>query len=223
MGNCCYNRFTEHDANLSIDNNINNSEIKITPKGEIYYINNNSSNNESMSYNEEELGEDISIYDKIDYILFNKLELRRHNEYREKHHVPKLKLNKELISIAQNYAKTCAEKKSFKYSDRYNRMMNAHPQEWVGESIYYCENFNGPKYKTGQMTDEWYSQINYYDFKTGRPKDNEKVSHFTQIVWKDTREVGFGIAFNGNKCYTVANYYPGGNYNNGELRNVYPI
>ena len=64
-------------------------------------------------------------------------------------------------------------------------------------------------------------EIHDYNFKTGKPKKSgDVVGHFTQLVWKDSKEVGFGIAFNGNVCFGVANYYPGGNFNNLELEQV---
>ena len=38
----------------------------------------------------------------------------------------------------------------------------------------------------------------------------------------NTKEVGFGLAFNGSSCHVVANYYPGGNFNRQEKNNVFP-
>ena len=40
------------------------------------------------------------------------------------------------------------------------------------------------------------------------------VGHFTQVVWKDSRRLGVGIAFgnSGRTAIIVANYYPRGNY-----------
>lgn len=40
------------------------------------------------------------------------------------------------------------------------------------------------------------------------------TGHFTQVVWKNTKNLGVGVAFanNGNKAIVVANYFPPGNY-----------
>lgn len=40
-----------------------------------------------------------------------------------------------------------------------------------------------------------------------------KTGHFTQLVWKNTRRFGAGIAYNRDrtKAYVVAQYAPSGN------------
>ena len=44
------------------------------------------------------------------------------------------------------------------------------------------------------MTISWYDEIGKYNF--------------TQVVWKDSKEVGFGFALSDNGvCYGVTNYY----------------
>ena len=72
-----------------------------------------------------------------------------------------------------------------------------------------------------QMTDQWYEEASSYDydqdFQSGK-------GHFAQIVWKNTREVGFGRAQSKDgKFYAVANYFPAGNYINHFRENVFPF
>ena len=69
------------------------------------------------------------------------------------------------------------------------------------------------------MSKSWYDEIKDYDFTTGQSKGGV-IGHFTQLVWKVSKEVGFGIAMDNENVYTVANYYPGGNFNNLYLENV---
>ena len=59
------------------------------------------------------------------------------------------------------------------------------------------------------MSKSWYEEIKDYNYEIGKVTDEN--GHFTQLIWKDSREVGFGVAFNGNSVYTVANYFPCGN------------
>uniref|UniRef100_A0A3Q2E0C0 SCP domain-containing protein n=1 Tax=Cyprinodon variegatus TaxID=28743 RepID=A0A3Q2E0C0_CYPVA len=47
---------------------------------------------------------------------------------------------------------------------------------------------------------------------------------FTQLVWKDSKEVGVGMASSGKKAFIVGRYRPGGNLSGEEhfRRNVLP-
>jgi hypothetical protein len=67
---------------------------------------------------------------------------------------------------------------------------------------------------------QWYNEIKFYDFA----RDYQKgTGHFTQLVWKSTKEVGFGIARDlGGYFYAVANYYPAGNVITRFQKNVFP-
>ena len=149
---------------------------------------------------------------------FLEQELAETNRLRKLHGANPLKLNKDLVEMAQKYAEELAAENKFKHSE--NRNLKGHEGEWVGENIYMCSNSMGAQYSTGSMTRSWYDEIKDYDFNTGKSKNGGVVGHFTQVVWKDTKEVGFGIGFNGGNLVGVGNYYPGGNFNNAELQNV---
>ena len=65
--------------------------------------------------------------------------------------------------------------------------------------------------------------IKDYNFKT--PGFKNGTGHFTQVVWADSKEVGFGFAKTKDGAYMgVANYYPFGNLNTKEAfqKNVKP-
>lgn len=38
-----------------------------------------------------------------------------------------------------------------------------------------------------------------------------EAGHFTQMVWKGTKEIGVGKAFSKDGVYVVVHYHPGGN------------
>jgi hypothetical protein len=71
-------------------------------------------------------------------------------------------------------------------------------------------------------TQSWYDEIKYYSFSN--PGFSMQTGHFTQVVWKGSKQLGVGIAFanNGNKAIVVANYSPPGNYLGQFPNNVYP-
>ena len=125
--------------------------------------------------------------------------LESHNRYRRKHHVPPLTLNKDLCKIAQGYANKLISTHSFKHSK------NKYKGNDIGENLYTCKN----KEATGEMaTTSWYDEIKDHNFR----KDfQSSTGHLTQLVWKNTQEVGFGIASKGGVYVVVANYYPPGN------------
>jgi Cysteine-rich secretory protein family len=51
----------------------------------------------------------------------------------------------------------------------------------------------------------------------------ENVGHFTQVVWKSSKELGVGKAKSrSGRIYVVANYYPPGNYQGQFAQNVLP-
>ena len=67
------------------------------------------------------------------------------------------------------------------------------PDQWrryqgsvLGESLGF---FIGPLLKGERLTDMWYREVNRHDF---RRDVQENSLHFSQLVWKGTREVGFG-------------------------------
>jgi hypothetical protein len=74
-------------------------------------------------------------------------------------------------------------------------------------------------------TQSFYNEINHYDFVNHRSTIAHTIYHFTQLVWKDTKQIGFGIALsrrNGMKCvYVCVNYWPRGNWQGEFDKNVF--
>ena len=133
---------------------------------------------------------------------FQKSALDAHNNYRAKHHVGKLVLNQELCNIAQKYAEELARTGNFAHSG------NSFHDDNMGENLFACY---GMKITGKMMTDDWYNEVNQYNFNN--PGYISGTGHFTQIVWKGSKQVGFGYAqARDGYYYGVANYYPAGNF-----------
>ncbi|KAL0849828.1 hypothetical protein ABMA28_011767 [Loxostege sticticalis] len=138
--------------------------------------------------------------------------LEVHNEYRREHGVTPLVLSKEICKISQKWAEELAKKDSMAYS------LN----QKYGESVY-CGWSADPntKIKARDCVDKWYSEINEYSF--GREPEVLTCGHFTQIVWRDTKELGVGSAKSkSGKLYVVCNYFPPGNFSGQFSKNVLP-
>ena len=119
------------------------------------------------------------------------------------HGIPSLILNEELNKMAQKYAEKIVKVNSLIHSKEKDRYLKGKEGEWVGENLYGFSSSDSIMYACGDMSKSWYDEIKDYNFDTG--KSAGLIGHFTQIIWKDTKEVGFGVAFNGNKVMAVAN------------------
>ena len=142
---------------------------------------------------------------------FQQSALEAHNKYRKKHHVGNLVLNDELCDIAQKYAESMARSGNFAHSNGKYHGKN------MGENLFWC---SGIRITGDMMTDDWYNEVKQYDFDN--PGFVNGTGHFTQVVWKGSKEVGFGFAQDRDGgYYGVANYYPAGNYIGEFESNVY--
>ncbi len=143
---------------------------------------------------------------------FQKESLEIHNKFRKKHHSPPLKLNLEICKIAENYAKELAKKNSFQHSK------NQYKGSQLGENLFMCQGYpiNG-----NDMSQSWYNEIKDFNFNKNDFKSG--TGHFTQLIWKNSTDVGFGYCKNNKGIYFgVANYFPAGNYMGQFKENVLP-
>ena len=143
----------------------------------------------------------INKYESHDYNEFCLDALKSHNKYRKMHHVEPLILSKDICKISEDYAKKLAiEIGHLEHSD------NCFEGDLLGENLYFC----GGVEPTGEsVSKNWYGENRKYiydgDWKKG-------TGHFTQMIWKETRLVGFGKYKNKKgQTYVVANYFPAGN------------
>lgn len=66
-----------------------------------------------------------------------------------------------------------------------------------------------------------YFQVERYDFKRGGHQAG--TGHFTQVIWKDSKELGMARAKSSDgSVYVVARYRPAGNMLNSFNDNVVP-
>ena len=138
--------------------------------------------------------------------------LKAHNEYRRKHGVPPLKLDKKLCKYSEEWAKHLAAKNILEHRPSCNH----------GENIY-CMYSSDPNFTiTGHSpVDVWYEEVQHHPF--GREPNSLKSGHFTQVVWKSSESLGVGVAKNSQgSIYVVANYSPAGNFVGHYVENVPP-
>ena len=137
--------------------------------------------------------------DDFDFENYKINMLRLHNEIREKHSSHELKENEELNDIATHYAESLVNKNVKTIINKYNNKI-------VGINIIISES-NKPEDILNQVLNE----ENNYDYNEN--KFSKDKGHFTQIIWKNTTDIGFGFweDKDNQKYYNVILYYPAGN------------
>ena len=148
----------------------------------------------------------------IDLEKIRKDILSSHNYHRGRHRVDDLKRNSEIEAIAQGYAEQLAPTHSINHST------NKYNGQSLGENLYMS---SGSGINGEDATNSWYSEIENYDFSTHY--SDGTTGHFTQLVWKGTKEIGCGVACDGTFCCVVCNYYPMGNFVGKYKYNVFPL
>ncbi|KAJ3603833.1 hypothetical protein NHX12_028574 [Muraenolepis orangiensis] len=137
--------------------------------------------------------------------------LATHNTYRSKHQSPPLSLSGTLNASAQTWAEYLLNIRSMQHSDSSD-----------GENIYYASSSARINLTGKEAVDSWYSEVKDYKYRSPGFKSN--TGHFTQVVWKESTEVGVGVATDGKRVFVVGQYRPAGNMNVTEYfeRNVLP-
>lgn len=82
-----------------------------------------------------------------------------------------------------------------------------------GENIYAC--FGKTGVTGAEVVQSWYSEIKDYRFGESNPRNFGQVGHFTQVVWKNSKHLGVGIAKNGWVDELLTFYWMA--YNDGKM------
>ena len=136
--------------------------------------------------------------------------LQIHCDLRKRHGIKELKLNEELNKMAQTHAENLSVSNQSFVKDIYNN-------EVLGLNVLVSDKNLEPEI----ICNEWYNESIKYNFNNH--KFQKGTGHFTQMIWKDTKEVGFGFEVKDNIIYIVAYYYPAGNIFNEFEKNVFKL
>jgi uncharacterized protein YkwD len=135
--------------------------------------------------------------------------VERHNQARARHCAPPLVWSEPVAAVAQAWADQLRDAGCAFEHSRDRR---------YGENLF----FYGPSGPTTGVAavDEWYGEVAAYDF--GAPGFSMDTGHFTQVVWRATRELGCGtVSCQGGDLW-VCNYHPPGNVLTQFADNVLP-
>jgi len=138
-----------------------------------------------------------------------------HNKYRKIHgKVGDLKHNKELSVLAQSWAERMAATSALGHSN------NIYKGKEVGENVATKWSSQGAEYLGSEVVDQWFKESDKYDFSGDF---QQGTGHFTQVVWKNSKEIGVGKAYSKDgRVFVVCNYHPAGNVLTTFKDNVFP-
>ena len=124
--------------------------------------------------------------------------LKIHNDIRQKNKHEKIELKDNLTQLAQKTADNfdILEESNFQIENYNNKPLGIN-----------YEKFNGDNSKIKDICEKWIKEGNKKQIK-----NFSKIKHFTQIIWKNTKEIGIGYSeLNDKEKILVILYYPAGN------------
>ncbi|KAK0396614.1 hypothetical protein QR680_001787 [Steinernema hermaphroditum] len=155
----------------------------------------------------------------FDFAAFRRTLTDSHNRYRSLHGAGPLDYDLSIERSAQQWADQLANQEACLKHD---------PMRRYGENLFF---FGGSVIPSAEATAEsvaksFYIEGNGYNYHDFRPRDIHRVGHFTQMIWKSTKNLGIGVAIRkstglrGSAClprkgmhliYVVVKYDPPGN------------
>ncbi len=119
-----------------------------------------------------------------------------HNLVRSKIGIPPLVWSDQIAGWAQDWANTLLS--SGELAHRGDRQ--------YGENLYEASGFRPTAY---QVVNAWAAEARNYQY--GSNSCSAICGHYTQVIWRDTKAVGCGVARDAKREIWVCNYAPFGN------------
>ncbi|HYD24312.1 MAG TPA: CAP domain-containing protein [Croceibacterium sp.] len=132
--------------------------------------------------------------------------LAEHNAERDRAGVPRLAWSGKLASDAQRWAELLAREGGMRHSSNEQRP-GAGENLWMGSAGYF-----GARDMIGAFVSEKRHYVHAAFPKVSSTGKWEDVGHYTQVVWRDTKEVGCAVARNARDDFLVCRYWPAGNW-----------
>ncbi len=128
--------------------------------------------------------------------------LDHHNKVRAEVTVPPLTWSASLAAYAQGWADSLSVT---------GCKLKHRPAPAYGENIYWAS--SSASFNPVTASQGWYAEKEKYTYSKVGEGAWQGTLHYTQMVWKATKEVGVGMAVCPNgSVIVVANYNPAGNY-----------
>ena len=125
--------------------------------------------------------------------------LRLHNQFRATLNLKPLVWSDRVAATAQDWADSLLKSGYFAHR----------PKNKYGENMY---ELRGGRGSAAQAFESWVSEAKNYDRKSNTCRQGGPCGHYTQVVWRNTRELGCGVARSPSREVWVCDYNPPGNY-----------
>lgn len=125
--------------------------------------------------------------------------LTAHNTWRRRYGVPALTWSPQLASYAQEWANHLHQRNLFEHRKNLP----------YGENLAWAA---GQQLSPERVVNMWGEEVKDYNYAANTCASGKMCGHYTQVVWRNTREVGCGMARGNGKEVWVCNYNPPGNY-----------
>ena len=189
------------EKSVITDTNKNPQVISKVPEGQ--QNSNNAQGNNILSLNDTKnsFKHSKTNAEDVDIDNYTDLMLKLHNELRQNYNLPLLTKNEELNDMASKYAESLV-----KNNGKFINTSNIYNGQFVGENVIISESK-----KAEDVFNVITKEKNLYNYEEN--KFSKKAGHFTQMIWKETTDVGIGFMQDkeNNKYYSVILYYPTGN------------
>ncbi|XP_059149238.1 Golgi-associated plant pathogenesis-related protein 1-like [Physella acuta] len=153
----------------------------------------------------------------LSYQEFSEEVVRVHNDCRRRHKAYALRLNEELCTLTQGWADKLATLPELAHSG------NKYKGTRIGENIAMKWTYNKSMYKPQEVCDQWYSEVRNFVFGVEPTSPIVTAGHFTQMVWRNSTEIGVGRSqARDGRSIVVVSYFPPGNVVGEFTTNVLP-
>ncbi|XP_048414482.2 Golgi-associated plant pathogenesis-related protein 1-like [Stegostoma tigrinum] len=129
---------------------------------------------------------------------FEREALNAHNAFRARHNAAPLVINKDLCKDCKVWANVLTQ----------DGVIAQSPTNF-GENIWSKPSATEGEISGYEPVEAWYAEVKYYDFE--KPGLSERTEHFTQLIWKETTDMGIAYVTSDKGTFVVAQYKPRGN------------
>ena len=135
-----------------------------------------------------------------------------HNRVRARVGVPPLTWNPALAEVAQRWANACVDRQPPRGMIDHSTGDSPAFAGPLGENLHAT---TGPAVDPAGAIEGWAAEVKDYDYASDTCRRGAMCGHYTQVVWRTTREVGCAVSTCPRLKYRtslVCNYFPAGNW-----------